>query len=100
MPEEAPASERFTIRHAETERRDFGNYEYEILDRGNLIARYWHDSRGDDHWLRFVGGTEDVLPSGSMTAFISGGGPTPLSLTDSAKKLLHHHVERGEDAGR
>ncbi|WP_260393120.1 hypothetical protein [Ralstonia sp. SET104] len=68
-------------------RESFGDYRYHIYDGDRLIARYWHDYRGDEHGIEFVDGLRESWPVGRMVDFIEGGGPTPLVL--SARALVY-----------
>lgn len=74
----------FTVRHAATTRASFGPYEYDVLRDGEVIARYWHDYRGDEHGIRFVDGAPFDGPVGRMTDFLQGGGREPLTLSPAA----------------
>lgn len=59
-----------------------GNYRYRIYKDEALVARYWHDFRGDEHGIEFVNGISDPGPVGRMTDFLEGGGPQPLALSE------------------
>jgi hypothetical protein len=87
----------FSVRHAQRTREPFGAYEYEILDDDGerVIARYWHDFRGDDHGIEFLDGRKD-FPTGLMTEFLSGGGPQPLTLTPWATRYLRSRLAASE----
>ncbi len=87
-------SEQFTIRHAAADRKSFGNYEYEILKGSDVIARYWHDFRGDEHGIKFADGSTDLWPVGSMTDFIHGGGPESITLSRAAIEWLTQRSEQ------
>ena len=87
-------SERFTIRHSARERDSFGNYEYEVLEGPDVIARYWHDFRGDEHGIKFEDNSTEDWPIGRMIDFINGGGPEPLTLSPAAIKLLEERSGR------
>jgi hypothetical protein len=79
---------RYVIQHSTTPRVSFGDYEYEIHESDKLIARYWHDYRGDGHSIAFIGGKKwDDLP-GRMLDFLTGGGPEPTELTQIAIDFL------------
>ncbi|MBO9829839.1 hypothetical protein J7373_16420 [Xanthomonas sp. A2111] len=67
----------------EPKRDAFGNYRYRIYDGIQLVARYWHDYRGDDHGIEFANGKNLPCP-GRMTDFIKGGGPEPMVLSEQA----------------
>ena len=82
----------FEIEQIESKHESFGDYRYNIYKDGQLIARYWHDYRGDDHGIEFANGkTEDGLP-GRMVAFITGGGPQPLGLSEKAIAYLNQEL--------
>lgn len=61
-----------------------GNYRYRIYMDGTLVARYWHDFRGEEHGIEWAGGENDPWPVGRMTDFLEGGGPEPLTLSERA----------------
>ena len=75
----------------ESKRDAFGNYNYRIYNDSQLVARYWHDYRGDDHGIEFVNGSSLSCP-GRMTDFIEGGGPEPMSLSERAVMYLDQHL--------
>lgn len=78
-----------TYRIEQNRTRDsFGNYLYRIYDGKHLVARYWHDFRGDGHGVEFVGGADESCPVGCMTDFIEGGGVEPLRLSARAIAFL------------
>ncbi len=72
------------IEQVHSSRLPFDEYRYNIYDDELLIARYWHDYRGDDHGIDFVNGPSEFWPVGRMAEFVEGGGPKPLVLTDRA----------------
>ncbi|TXH02529.1 MAG: hypothetical protein E6R07_15010 [Nevskiaceae bacterium] len=63
-------------------------YRYRIYKDGCLVAHYWHDHRGDEHGIEFIGGEKEPWPVGRMTEFLEGGGPQPLSLSSGAVAYL------------
>ena len=65
-----------------------GPCSYKILCGGSLLAKYWHDSRGDDHGIDFLDGRTARQPVGGMTDFLEGGGPMPVQLTAAAIRYL------------
>ncbi|MBI2480217.1 MAG: hypothetical protein HYV60_16770 [Planctomycetia bacterium] len=69
-------------------RQSFGEYTYRIYDGDRLIARYWHDYRGDEHGIEFIDGRSEGLPVGRMIEFVEGGGQEPLRLSDRAVAYL------------
>jgi hypothetical protein len=79
---------RFSIQQLSERQESFANYEYEIFDGTRLVARYWHDFRGDDHGIDFVDGRSEQWPVGRMTDFLTGGGPHPLRLSAAAVAYL------------
>src|SRR4051812_34031449 len=68
-----------------TKRRSFGEYTYRIYDGDRLIAKYWHDHRGDEHGIEFTYGRTESWPVARMIEFIEGGGPEPLRLSERAQ---------------
>lgn len=46
-----------------TKRRSFGEYTYRIYDGDRLIAKYWHDHRGDEHGIEFTDGRTEDWPA-------------------------------------
>ena len=73
-------------------RESFDEYRYGIYEEGRLIARYWHDYRGDDHGIEFISGVSESWPVGRMTEFVDGGGPKPLVLTERAVAYIKRHL--------
>ena len=71
-----------------TKRRSSGEYAYRIYDGDRLVARYWHDHRGDEHGIEFIDGHSETWPVGRMIEFIEGGGPEPLRLSERAQAYL------------
>jgi hypothetical protein len=78
----------FTIEHSKTKRNPSDDYTYLIYEDGHLIARYWHDCRGDEHGIDFLDGMQESWPVGRMTDFVEGGGPKPLLLSARAVTYL------------
>ncbi|MGJ7498639.1 hypothetical protein ACSFA8_26780 [Variovorax sp. RT4R15] len=70
----------------------FDGYGYFIFKGGKLVARYWHDHRGEEHEVRFVDGGSRSWPVGRMTEFLEGGGPEPLMLSARAIAYLDANV--------
>lgn len=83
---------RFSIRQVSARQKTFASYEYEIFDSPRLVARYWHDFRGGDHGIVFVDGRSEEWPVGRMTDVLTGGGPSPLDLTDAAVAYLEEKL--------
>lgn len=79
----------FRIEQDETKKREpFAGYTYRIYDDNRLVARYWHDHRGDEHEIEFLGRKVTDWPFFRMIDFIEGGGSEPLRLTDKAVLYL------------
>lgn len=64
-----------------------GNCIYRIYSGNQLVARYWHDYRGDEQGIEFVNGKSQTCP-GQTSDFITGGGPKPLALSKQAASYL------------
>ena len=71
-----------------------GSYNYEIYAGGKLVARYWHDLRGDEHGIEVLPVGSSSSPVGRMTDFLEGGGRTPLSLSAQAVSYLDRKLAR------
>lgn len=82
----------FRIEQEHIERAPFGEYRYCIYFGSDLIARYWHDYRGDEHGIEFVDGRYEGWPVGRMIDFVEGGGPVPLALSARAQSYLRDKV--------
>lgn len=79
----------YHIRHRESSREAFANYEYAIFKGQVLIAIYWHDYRGDESGIEFVNGITMSNPLGGLLNFVSGGGRQhPLMLKPQAIELI------------
>lgn len=78
----------FTVKHAEPSRDSRGNYRFRIFKDGRIVAIYWHDFRGDEHGIDFIGGASEDWPVGRRSEFLKGGGPQPLELTEKAIRYL------------
>lgn len=76
-------------------RASFGAYTYRIYDGDLLIAKYWHDHRGDEHGIEFTDGRSEGWPVGRMIEFIEGGGPEPLRLSERAQVYLKENLRGG-----
>lgn|GEM_PF-1214107 len=81
-----------SIKHSDAPRGAFAEYKYEIFDGTRLVAYYFHDYRGDEHWIEFVGGSSEDWPVGRMIDFIEGGGPSPLRLSPVAVAYLEQKL--------
>jgi hypothetical protein len=83
----------YKIEQIHSSRQSFNEYRYNIYDDGRLIARYWHDYRGDDHGIDFINGSSEFLPVGRMVEFVEGGGPQPLILTERAVSYIKQKLK-------
>jgi hypothetical protein len=68
-----------------------GNYIFRIYNNDRLVARYWHDYRGDEHGIEFVNGKKQTCP-GQAASFITGGGQPPLVLSEQAASYLDREL--------
>lgn len=84
----------FEIKHVEHNRESFGEYQYDIVQGGRVIARYWHDYRGDYHRIEFADGKTEDCPLGRVVDFVTGGGPNPLRLSKKAIAYLNLKLTR------
>lgn len=82
----------FRIERDDAPRESFGEYRYLIYRGGTLIARYWHDYRGDEHGLEFLNGKIDMWPVGRMIDFLEGGGPQPIMLSKRAEAFIKERL--------
>jgi hypothetical protein len=81
----------YRIIQLEKSRESFGSYEYNIFKDDRLVAKCWHDYRGDEHGIEFKNGSRKAWPVGRMIDFIEGGGSVPLSLSAKAIVYLDEH---------
>jgi len=63
-------------------------HSYRITRNGRMVARYWHDHRGDEHGIEFPDGRKEGWPVGRSIDFLEGGGPESLRLTPRAIAYL------------
>jgi hypothetical protein len=78
----------YSVEYDQVPRQAFGEYWYCIYRNGRLIARYWHDYRGDEHGIEFADGEKEEWPVGRMLDFLQGGGSQPLVLSGRAVAYL------------
>jgi hypothetical protein len=78
---------RFEVVQRERRSTPTGNYEYELLRDGSLVALYWHDFRGDEQGF-VVDGLHRSSPFGRAGDVIAGGAGSPLSLTPEAVEFV------------
>ena len=80
------------------DRESFGPYTYRIYGGDQLIARFWHDFRGDDHEIDLLVGTKRDWPFARFTEFIGGRGPEPLQITERGVSYLQSYLAGHRDA--
>lgn len=94
---------RFRVEQRERSTEPFSAYYYDVFQGNRLIAEYWHDYRGDDHGIRFLGrekdypfraGREEYPLFGTPADFLEGGGPTPLELSKRAISYLKERLDQ------
>jgi hypothetical protein len=78
----------FTVKQLPRSAAGFSPYWYEIWRGPNLVAKYWHDYRGDESCVVFPDGSEEPWLAGSCATFLTGGGPKPTGLSKEAVELL------------
>jgi hypothetical protein len=78
----------FRVEQDRTPREKSGPYKYLIYKGDRLVARYWHDFRGDEHGIDFLNGHTESWPVGRMIEFLEGGGPQPQRLSERAVAYL------------
>ena len=83
----------FRVQHDDLPRAGFDNYRYRIYQGQRVVARYWHDYRGDEHGIEFMDGRKDSWPVGRMIEFLEGGGPQALRLSQRAIEYLSAKVD-------
>jgi hypothetical protein len=84
-PARPPA--RFSIRPLKRAKRPGAN-EYEVFDGDTLVARYWHDFRGEEHGIIFVDGRRDDWPVDRNGDFVVSAGPFLLDPSQAAVAYL------------
>lgn len=82
----------YEVRQTRSSFDSYSNYEYEIFREGQLVARYWHDYRGDEHGIAFANGSREACPSGRMIDFLDGGGLRPTTLSRRAIAYLDERL--------
>lgn len=95
----------FRIEQRQISAEPFTARYYNIYCDDRLVAEYWHDHRGDDHGIRFLG-RETTFPFrplkeeyplfGRTKDFLEGGGPEPLTLTRKAIDYLENELNQSE----
>jgi hypothetical protein len=85
----------FSVQQVVREREPFGDYEYEVRREGVLVARFFHDYRGDGCWVVFPDGRGEEVGAG-VPNFLEGGGGQPLRLTDTAVRFLTARLPAGD----
>jgi hypothetical protein len=84
----------FSVRQVQSAEHPVRVYWYDIFDGTRLVARYWHDHRGDEHGIEFVDGQCDEWPVGRRADFLTGGGPVPLRLSKAAVQYLQGKLSK------
>lgn len=79
----------YRIEQNSDSRDSYGEYIYKIYKGDKLLAKYWHDCRGDEHGIEFINGKKEEWPVESMADFIEGGGQEPLILSERTIKYLN-----------
>lgn len=79
---------RYEVEHERDDQMASGIHSYRIMSSGRMVARYWHDHRGDEHGIEFLDGRKEGWPVGRSIDFLVGGGPEPLCLTPRAVAYL------------
>lgn len=82
----------YEIQQAKRDDGGFANYNYSVFKGGRVVARYWHDYRGEEHGIEFVSGGTEAWPVGRMIDFLHGGGPQPTSLSPEAISYLNRKL--------
>lgn len=86
----------YRIEHDDPAKREtLGQYTYRIYQDDRLVARYWHDCRGDEHGIEFMNGISADSLGERVTDFIEGGGPEPLRLSKQAVAYLNARCQAG-----
>lgn len=89
----------YRIEQEHIEREPFGEYRYCIYLESDLVAKYWHDYRGDEHGIEFTEGRSEGWPVGRMVDFAECGGPVPLALSSRAQSYLREKLRDGPTPG-
>ncbi len=98
---------KFRVEHRQRSAESFSAHYYDIYCDDRLIAEYWHDYRGDDHGIRFLGrersypfrsSEEDYPLFGRAKDFLEGGGPEPLTLSKRAIAYLEKELDRADES--
>lgn len=87
------SADSFTVKQVANDPGQGGNYNFEIYAGRTLVARLWHDYRGDEYGIVFPDGSKDDSPvGGNSNAFLEGGGPQPLRLSAAAVTYLRTKI--------
>jgi hypothetical protein len=78
----------FRVEQDHAPRGKSGPYKYRIYKGARLVARYWHDFRGDEHGIDFLNGHNESCPVGRVIEFLEGGGPQAPRLSERAVAYL------------
>ena len=85
----------YRIEHAGRDTKPFSDYKFRILNGDQLVARWSHDYRGDEHFIAFLDGSTESYPVGTVMDFVQGGGPRPLVLTARGVAYLDQKLSKG-----
>jgi len=79
----------YSVDQIQETRESFGPYRYRILKNGEEFAIFWHSYRGECEGIKIISTNyEEDPPFGMCSAFLAGGGPLPLRLSDTAQAYL------------
>ena len=80
------------IAQAPEPRIGFADYEYDILLGDRRVARYGHDYRGGEHWIRFGDGPREECALGAIWQFTEDDGARPRRLGQRAIDYLQRRL--------
>lgn len=60
----------YRIEHAKPHGTQAGAYWYDIYQDDRLIARFWHDLRGDENGIEFIDGSRHPSPIPAVVDFL------------------------------
>ena len=84
----------YTVTRDPTDR--VGRHWFSIHRQGRRVARLWNSSRLEDYGVVFLDGSGEDWPlGGNSLAFLEGGGPEPLRLTEGAERWLSEQLACG-----
>ena len=83
------------IAQAPEPRSGFADYEYDIFLGDRRIARYGHDYRGGEHWIRFGDGPRQECALGPVWVFAPTTDAGRFQLTPEAVAWLRQQLGDG-----